>query len=406
MLQSFGKETVTNFTLNYKDNDNETVSQQITDVNIPLHGYYEFQFSAPWSTDVTGEHNLVFWVTDINGNPDEDTNNDEFTGTVHVYDPAMTYPRLNMYEIFTSATCPPCKPGNEQLTKILDNHDGEYTLLKYQMNWPGSGDIYYTAEGGVRKTYYGVTGVPSAHVDGSDGFNPGSFSEANFGSFAVFPAFVELNAKYGIDGQTVNAECFIDAKADVSSNDLVLLGAIFEYTTYDNKATNGETEFYHVMKKMLPDAYGTAVPPVITDEQQYYNFSYTFPSNNTVEEFDDLGVVFFLQDKISGEVFNSTTAVMGTLGVKDMPKNGITAVFPNPANDVTFLNYIIKTAGEQVSVDVYSLDGNLLQSIDKGYQTPGSYTLPLNFVEMSTGSYVIKLRIGNEEFTHKVNVVR
>ena len=406
ILQNFGTETVTNFTLNYTDNDGEVVSDQISGVNIPLHEYYEFTHQIAWETDETGEHNLRFWVTDINGKEDQFTENDEFTGIVNIYDPAMTYPRLSMYEIFTSATCPPCKPGNEDLQAVLDNHEGEYSLLKYQMDWPGSGDIYYTAEGGVRKNYYNVSGVPSAHIDGNDGFNPNGFNEATFEYFAIFPAFLELNANYSITDQTVNAEVFIDSKVDIDENDLVLLGAIFEYTTYDNKASNGETEFYHVMKKMLPNANGTIIDPVSKDEQQHYTFSYTFPKSNTVEEFDDLGVVFFLQDRSSKQVFNSTTAVLETVGVNDAPKNGITAVFPNPTGDISYLNYIVKTAGENVSVDIYTIDGNMVESIDEGYRSTGNHMIPLNFSDFTSGVYVVKLRIGTEVFTQKVSVTR
>ncbi|MEZ5197672.1 MAG: hypothetical protein R2764_15170 [Bacteroidales bacterium] len=32
------------------------------------------------------------------------------------------------------------------------------TLVKYQMNWPGVGDPYYT-EGGAERNYYGVSWV-------------------------------------------------------------------------------------------------------------------------------------------------------------------------------------------------------------------------------------------------------
>ena len=35
------------------------------------------------------------------------------------------------------------------------------------MNWPGNGDPYYTEEGGTRRFYYGVDGVPMAFLDGA-----------------------------------------------------------------------------------------------------------------------------------------------------------------------------------------------------------------------------------------------
>jgi len=34
------------------------------------------------------------------------------------------------------------------------------------MNWPGAGDPYYTAEGGVRRDFYGVNAVPDLYCNG------------------------------------------------------------------------------------------------------------------------------------------------------------------------------------------------------------------------------------------------
>ena len=48
----------------------------------------------------------------------------------------------------------------------------------------------------------------------------------------------------------------IDPIEDFNSNNLKLFVGIFEYTTYNNIATNGETEFLHVMKKMIPSSSG------------------------------------------------------------------------------------------------------------------------------------------------------
>ena len=35
------------------------------------------------------------------------------------------------------------------------------------MSWPGSGDPYYTAEGGDRRAYYNVNAVPDFIIDGN-----------------------------------------------------------------------------------------------------------------------------------------------------------------------------------------------------------------------------------------------
>ena len=76
-------------------------------------------------------------------------------------------PKLPFYELFTSSTCPPCAPANDNLTPIFQDpiNDGEFAVVKYQMSWPGTGDPYYTNEGSARKNVYSVSSVPALFVN-------------------------------------------------------------------------------------------------------------------------------------------------------------------------------------------------------------------------------------------------
>ena len=94
-----------------------------------------------------------------------DLNNDTAYATINVFDNFVQ--RTPMLEVFTSSTCPPCVQGNINLKDVLSNYSQtDYTLLKYQMSWPGSGDPYYTQEAGDRRTFYSVNSVPRFEIDG------------------------------------------------------------------------------------------------------------------------------------------------------------------------------------------------------------------------------------------------
>jgi thiol-disulfide isomerase/thioredoxin len=69
-------------------------------------------------------------------------------------------PLKPLFELFTSSTCGPCVEAHEVLDELFENNPNEYASIKYQMNWPGSGDPYYTEEGGVRRDYYNVNSIP------------------------------------------------------------------------------------------------------------------------------------------------------------------------------------------------------------------------------------------------------
>ena len=97
--------------------------------------------------------------------------------------------------------------------------------------------------------------------------------------------------------------------------------AIIENETFLNVGSNGQTEFHHVMKKMVPDENGTSVGPLVRGETIEVSESWTFQgeyddstgysnmvdhdSAHTVEEFEDLSVVAFVQDDETWEVLHS-----------------------------------------------------------------------------------------------------
>ena len=106
-----------------------------------------------------------------------------------------------MLESFTSSTCGPCVAGNVNVSNVLSGfNNSDYSLLKYQMSWPGSGDPYYTAEGGDRRNYYGVNAVPDFILDGNiwQG-NSSSLTGSQITSVLASPAFVEMSSYFTVD---------------------------------------------------------------------------------------------------------------------------------------------------------------------------------------------------------------
>ncbi len=220
---------------------------------------------------------------------------------------AQTVPLKPLYEEFTSSTCGPCAFANAILDPLLMANGGTHSLIKYQMNWPGSGDPYYTAEGGVRKTYYGVSGVPSMFIN-SESLYPGDLTQAIYDSYLTQTTSMELNI--------VTAEIDEDyiATIEVEINPLINYPAglkahivIVEKVTVGNVASNGETEFFNVMMKMLPDAFGTTLDALtagnIVTLTESYDMALTF-----MEQPNDLAVIVFIQNDTDKEVFQSEQA--------------------------------------------------------------------------------------------------
>jgi len=240
-----------------------------------------------------------------------------------------TFERMVLHEMFGGSTCAPCAGADELLLDVLHQNEDRYVLLSYQI---GS-DPYVSAEGVARRRGYlpppatGSYSIPWLQLDGANGFHPvemnndQGYTDADFDSYAAVPSHLGIEVQVSIEGQTVTSEITLQPGADYPSEDLVLHTAIIEGTTYANVGTNGQTEFHHVMKKMLPDAGGLSIEPLVRGEAVSFEQSWTFQgsyddstgisnmvdhtSAHTVEEFEDLSVIAFVQDRESLKIHQS-----------------------------------------------------------------------------------------------------
>jgi hypothetical protein len=169
--------------------------------------------------------------------------------------------------------------------------------------------------------------IPFLHADGVNGLHPNltndgeGYLEEDFDGFAELSSPLEITVTHSLTGQTIKAEILLDVYDSVASEDLVLHAAIVEGVTYNNVGSNGQTEFHDVMKKMMPDEEGTPIAALSSGETVEFSLKWKFkgdyvsgtgPSNmvdhdteHTVEAFDALYVVAWVQDAVTWEVFQS-----------------------------------------------------------------------------------------------------
>ena len=423
-VTNYGSNAVNGFDINYSIDGGTTVTESITGVNLNSYDNYTFDHNTTWTPASSGSYSVAIWASNINGSADMDLNNDTAYATLNVFDNFVQ--RVPMLEVFTSSTCPPCVQGNINLKDVLSNYSQtDYTLLKYQMSWPGSGDPYYTQEAGDRRTFYGVNSVPRLEIDGGYDSNPSGFTTQEFDESAGIPSFSTISANYSVyhdQGQNsvVDMNVTIDPIEDFNSNDLTLFVAIIEYATYNNTGSNGETEFLHVMKKMIPSSSGTAIPALQTGVQESFNFSYNFQgqytlpvdanspinhmNSHSVEDFDNLGVVVWVQDVNTKEILQSTTASI-VANVEENIAASRLMIFPNPSSkDYTnlviesserglFEIMIINTLGEIVLMDNISINKNLTQ-----YQLDNS--------KLSNGMYNVIIQTPSIQSSKKLQILR
>lgn len=196
--------------------------------------------------------------------------------------------RTILYEEFTGENCPPCASTNPGLTNLIHtpgNFPDKITLVRYQCNIPsapGAGSLYQdnTTEVATRQTYYSVPFAPYARFDGielpdlSGGGNNGHaalLTQQYINDSSTVNAPFSLGISYSFNGaqDSVFITSTITAAQAFSATSLVLHMAMEEAAIHFTTApgTNGEKDFYDVMRKMVPSASGTAINGTWTNGQ-------------------------------------------------------------------------------------------------------------------------------------------
>ncbi|MBL4624591.1 MAG: T9SS type A sorting domain-containing protein [Flavobacteriales bacterium] len=348
-------------------------------------------------------------------------------------------PKFPLYEMFTSSTCGPCAPANANLTPIFldSNNDGEFAVVKYQMSWPGLGDPYFTNEGSARKNVYSVSSVPSLFVNANN-YNPSSYSQSDMDANKSEITYMSIEAIHSIEpiSQQVHIQVEITAHQDYTDPIHRVYIMITESRTENNVGTNGETEFFDVMKKVLPTSTGDFImgtlpmDTILTYDIDYqFQGSYRLPvdandainhnNEHSVENFENLKVVVFVQSMAVGrEVYQAANSIKVTPEIADgaFPNYLFTSVeqindvdnfqvivVPNPTANGAVLKFYTAESSK-IILQVVNGFGQVIDVVYEGHANQGDNRIDLDFTNYSKGVYFVKLQIDGQQSVQKVIV--
>lgn len=265
--------------------------------------------------------------------------------------------RLVLVEHFTQASCGPCASQNPALKTLLDANATKVVALKYQTSWPGVDPMNAAnpTEAAARVQYYNVTGVPNSVMDGSGPGSPGTIvttSTINNRYNTAAPLNITASHQWTAGYDSIQIGVFVAnaGTATVSSGaagSLKLHVAVIEEEVNYPSApgSNGETTFYQVMRKMVPDASGTTMVDSWTSGQtQMFVFKVAAPSY--LANLNKVAVVAFIQDNSNKSVLNASRTTATTIaGLPDIGVNAFTAATPGLCNGTTTPMVTIKNEG-------------------------------------------------------------
>ncbi len=406
-----GSETINEVQVSYSIDGGTAVTDVISGLSIASGAIAQVNSTTKWNPTVSQTYSIDVTIDSVNGTLDGTIADNSGNSSVLIVDAFVQ--RNVLHEVFTSSTCGPCKPGNENLNSIIVGKD-HHTSVKYQMSWPGDGDPYYFAELAARRTYYGVNTIPQMQVDGIawEG-NAGSYTAGAFKEQTEVPSFMEItgSAKNEWKGK-ISCDITIDPKADYTSTNMKVYAMIIEKETAWNKKTNGETKFENVVKKIMPSNAGDNLAPLTKGNPVNKSYSFTFkgyytlPPNakspvnlniaSTVENFANLAIVVFVQDNVTKEVFQSAMFDMANSNTADISTE--MNVFPNPAAN-QMLVQVKALSNTNSSVELINMMGQVVAS---GSTQNGEYTFDVSNV--SNGVYTVKILGNSKQAIQKIVV--
>jgi hypothetical protein len=334
-FSNIGSNAITSMDVSYILDNGTPKTTSLTGLNLAFGQSMDFTCSDTMNPSA-GNHNLKVYVGNVNGlGVDQDPSNDTLSMAFHTASGSVA--RFPLFEDFTSSTCDPCALFDTTFfDKFIETYGDQFSLIRYPMTWPGTGDPYANHDGYDRMNFYKVNYVPDVYVDGVQRATDSTL-QVFFNNSLVNPAFMSIEARHNFFPIEIVQDTGINVKVDIHSlinADLTAYIALVEKLTYHNVATNGETEFHNSMMIMIPD--GNGIPVSLTDGN-LTQLEYTQSLSNTnIERWNDLMVVVWLQDPASRMVFQSAYSDTIGFGVNNLGNQENVRVYPNPTQGLIY----------------------------------------------------------------------
>jgi len=220
--------------------------------------------------------------------------------------------RLVLLEQFTQASCGPCATWNPTINNLVNSNPDKITAIMYHVSWPGYDPMnnHNPADPAARVVYYGVGGVPHSVLDGNyfNGFPSGWNINTVNNRYAIPSPFeIQLYQQISSDEDSVYVTMLIRATDNVSGTLVAFMGVVEKYINFASApGSNGEKDFYYVLKKLLPKKSGAEIPSSFEpDDYVILQSSWEFAN---VYNVDEIATVGFVQNNNTKEVHQSVNS--------------------------------------------------------------------------------------------------
>lgn len=418
-VRNFGTESVSSFTLDYTV-DNGTPVQQVFATNVAVGGTAPFSFTTPWNA-MPGTHDLDLDLSGVSNDAIASNN----TASQEVAVATQIGTRLPLLEQFTSSTCGPCASLNDAagFTDLLETlnpnsqTNAELAVVKYQYDFPGQGDHAYNAEVGSRVFgWYFTTsiGIPEVFINADYITNNGTLlNPNNILAYQDDPAVIDISATHTVvDGNEITVDVTVNPYIDLNAKLYIYLLEKHYEATNHSSFSNGETDFYHIFRKMLPNQNGTTLnltagTPFTTQRSYTATINPNLPTQGSYDFHagTELEVIAFVQKPSDKTIYNAAISTGNTtLGLKNYDANTAIGVYPNPVSTDQLTVVMETETTEEAMLTITDIKGAVVLTEAFGRFGAGVSRRNVDVSNLSNGIYNVNVLANGHMHSKRVIV--
>ncbi len=317
-------------------------------------------------------------------------------------------------ELITNTGCTPCKPANDTLDQIFPDYPDNLVLIRYHAWWPSSSDPFYTynaTENAARINYYGADYAPHFHIDG---IVDGDADRDNWRSMIETEMQKKAPLKISVGGWFADSagfsgmlEVHLKFTGEPMDTNLYLRVALVENGIRYN-ASNGQTVFYQVLRKMYPDTMGIALMYPGLGDTISQTVPFIIDSTDTANfDEDSLEFVVFVQGDNTKEILQGTKIAFSDLvGVKENRKAERTFDIDNVSFEkgAILVKYSVPLGGE-VIFNIFDNSGRRIRQMRVGTDK-GEHVIHIKDRRLKSGIYFMEAEYNGQKTIKKFVIMR
>jgi Secretion system C-terminal sorting domain len=320
-----------------------------------------------------------------------------------------------LLEHFTNNSSQDASTATAQVSDLSNRWPDDIINIQYHTNFPGD-DPYYNDNPGdasARILFYGLSRSPYTFIDGgADKTNYATLFDWIIASLdsndvnrrSMISPYFRLTLHGAVSSGVVTVSGALKALQDIDESNITLYLAVTQKKSTGAAGALGETEYYNVFRKFIPDAGGIAMKRTWTknDTDTINEKSWVI---SDIPAGADIEIIAFLQNNITKEVYQAESVISPdiTVGINDVlaGKGKGFILYPNPASSklaISFENPISSVT----DIKIYDYSGTLVKTYKTG--TGGSEYV-IDDLGLSSGIYLVRISSGGVDYGFKKLVV-